>query len=128
MSCIPVGENATYFCGGFFGGSHSKFMKISHELSHRIQSDLNNGVIAKWHDESHLNWYFWKHSPDVLAFPFAIAEEANDRTTNTYIVFIDKARRGGHALFREDPLIVSKPKPRGLMMTADGFRLANISI
>jgi hypothetical protein len=128
MSCIPVGENATYFCGGFFGGSQSKFMKISHELSHRIQSDLNNGVIATWHDESHLNWYFWKHSPDVLAFPFAIAEESNDRRTDTYIVFTDKARRGGHALFREDPLIVSKPKPRGLMITADGFRLANISI
>jgi len=122
-SCIPVGENAVYFCGGFFGGDHTLFMKMAHELCERIQTDLNNGVMADWHDESHLNWYFWKNPPSVLTYPFALAEPTNPFPT-THVVFIDKSIRGGHDTLRDIPRPLQKQ--RGLVRTAGGFRLTNL--
>lgn len=125
-SCIPAGENTVYFCGGFFGGEHTLFMKMAHELRDRIQRDLNNGVMADWHDESHLNWYFWKNPPSVLTYPFAVAEPTEPSPT-THVVFIDKSIRGGHDTIRD---VVRQPvrlqKPRGLVRTAGGFRLTNL--
>jgi len=122
-SCIPVGANDTYFCGGFFGGDHGRFMRLSDELRDRVQIDINNRIVAAWHDESHLNWYFWKHKPDILAFPFAVAEGVDHPVADTHILFIDKARRGGHELFRQDPVVVSK----GLKMNGGKFRFINNS-
>ena len=124
---IPFGANSTYFCGGFFGGDHNLFMKMACELRDRIQIDLNNGVMADWHDESHLNWYFWKNPPSIFTYPFAVAEPV-EPTPNTYVVFIDKSVRGGHDIFRDTvpPPAPPAPIPRGLVRTAGRFRLTNL--
>jgi len=122
-ACIPVGENTAYFCGGFFGGSHAMFMNMSTELRSRIQTDIDNRVMADWHDESHLNWYFWKNPPAVFAYPFAITEPYTP-TSDTYIVFIEKNLRGGSAMFREPP---PTPKLQRFVLTSSGLRVVNIS-
>ena len=46
-----------YLAGGFNGGTYEAFMRMSKILSEQIAADLDDGVIAKWHDESHLNEY-----------------------------------------------------------------------
>ncbi len=46
-----------YLAGGFNGGTYSAFMKMCEVLSKQIADDLADGVMAKWHDESHLNEY-----------------------------------------------------------------------
>lgn len=125
-SCIPVGENNTYFCGGFFGGDHTLFMKMTHELQDRIQTDIDRDVMADWHDESHLNWYFWKNPPSVLTYPFAVAEPEAPSPI-THVVFIDKSIRGGHDMFRDiSHAPVQVQKPRGFVRTGGGFRLTNL--
>lgn len=48
-------ERKEYVAGGFNGGSRKEFMKISNILAHNIAIDYENGVIAIYHDETHLN-------------------------------------------------------------------------
>lgn len=44
-----------YVCGGVNSGSRKEFMKICNILAHQISIDEDNGVMAEYHDESHLN-------------------------------------------------------------------------
>lgn len=111
---IPEGENQIYYCGGFFGGPHSKFMEMTLILKNRIQSDMDKNVMAEFHDESHLNWYFWKHPPSTLNYPFAV-QEGGPMYKETCVVFLDKALRGGHTFFREPP-------PVRFKLSSSGFR------
>uniref|UniRef100_A0A6C0AL36 Glycosyltransferase n=1 Tax=viral metagenome TaxID=1070528 RepID=A0A6C0AL36_9ZZZZ len=110
---IPEGENEFYYCGGFFGGPHSKFMELTAQLKERIQTDMDNNVMAEWHDESHLNWYFWKNPPTLLIYPFAVQE--GPIFEKTCVMFLDKGAIGGHGAFRTD-------RPPGLSMSRIGFK------
>ena len=98
---IPYGSNNRYFCGGFIGGSSKKFLEMSREIISRIQKDLTNGIIAVWHDESHINKYFYQNPPEVvLGHPFAAAENLTEIKEGSKILFLDKSVRGGHDFFR----------------------------
>jgi hypothetical protein len=44
-----------YYCGGIWWGSREEFRGLVDGLSSQVATDSSNGVIAKWHDESHLN-------------------------------------------------------------------------
>jgi histo-blood group ABO system transferase len=46
-----------YWAGGFNGGSFQDFMTMSETISYRVNQDLDRGIVAVWHDESHLNAY-----------------------------------------------------------------------
>jgi hypothetical protein len=37
-------------------------------LKKNVKTDLENNIIAVWHDESHLNAYFAEHKDDVRVF------------------------------------------------------------
>jgi len=49
---------SNYWVGAFWGGQSNSILKLSKELEKRINKDLKENFIAKWHDESHLNKYF----------------------------------------------------------------------
>jgi histo-blood group ABO system transferase len=101
LAYIPKGSNNRYFCGGFFGGSTPEFIQMSEKIKSNIDSDLSNGVIAVWHDESHLNRYFFDNPPEiVLDHPFAVAENLTHPQTGSGVLFLDKSTRGGHDFFR----------------------------
>jgi len=98
---IPHGAQNRYFCGGFFGGSSNEFIQASEKIRSNIDNDLSRGVMALWHDESHLNKYFFENAPSViLDNHFSAAEEQIDTYPNARICFLDKSRRGGHDFFR----------------------------
>jgi histo-blood group ABO system transferase len=98
---IPYGANNRYFCGGFFGASALEFIKMSHQIMENIDQDLKNGVMAIWHDESHLNKWFFLNPPNlILDNPFAIAENLTTIQSSSKVLFLDKATRGGHDFFR----------------------------
>jgi histo-blood group ABO system transferase len=98
---IPYGSNNRYFCGGFFGASSNEFIKMSNSIKESIDTDLKNGVMAVWHDESHLNKWFFINPPNlVLNVPFAIAENLTQIQEDSKVLFLDKSTRGGHDFFR----------------------------
>ncbi len=62
-------EGAYYFAGGFNGGSRKEFEKMARTLTENIEKDLKKGIIAVWHDESHLNRYFIDNPPTKILTP-----------------------------------------------------------
>jgi len=47
-----------YYAGGFNGGTSEKFLQMSDTIMKNVDLDLRKNIIARWHDESHLNWYY----------------------------------------------------------------------
>lgn len=54
---VPYNCGKFYVIGAMFGGTSCSFIEMSEILSKRINEDLKAGIIAKWHDESHINKY-----------------------------------------------------------------------
>lgn len=59
---IPFGSGKHYVCGAFNGGTSKAFIKMCTVLKDNIQKDLENDIIARVDDESHLNAYMLKHN------------------------------------------------------------------
>lgn len=98
MAFIERGANENYYCGGFFGGDSKSFIEMAEKISKNIDLDLDNGIIARWHDESHLNKYFMDNRPNkILGMGFSCPSEYEYGNSPT-IVFLDK---GGEDKKRE---------------------------
>jgi len=50
-------DRSIYVCGGAWFGKRESIIDLCRLLSERIQKDLSKNIIAKFHDESHLNWF-----------------------------------------------------------------------
>lgn len=59
----------TYFAGGFVGGKTSEFMAMSEVIARNVDEDLKRGIVAVWHDESHLNRYLFDNPPSKILTP-----------------------------------------------------------
>jgi histo-blood group ABO system transferase len=94
LAYISEETENSYFCGGFFGGSSESFAKAIIKLRDNIDSDLSRGIVAIWHDESHLNRYFLDNPPkSVLGLGFACPEERRFKDPHFMepsIIFLDK--------------------------------------
>jgi histo-blood group ABO system transferase len=64
-----------YYAAAFVGGKSQNFLKMSKIISERVDQDEKNGIIAKWHDESHLNKYFNENPPVSLSPSYMFPEE-----------------------------------------------------
>ena len=51
-------ERSTYWQGCLWGGRTEFVLAMMQTLRGRIEQDLAQGIIAVWHDESHLNKFF----------------------------------------------------------------------
>lgn len=63
---IASTEGTYYFMGAFNGGRSRDFLQMVHEIDVATKEDLSNGIIAEWHDESHLNRYMLDKKPLIL--------------------------------------------------------------
>lgn len=78
LACVHPHENMEYFAGGFNGGTSEEYLKMAQVISKNIEIDHNNGIIAIWHDESHMNRYFIDNPPTKILNPsYCYAEELN---------------------------------------------------
>ncbi len=80
-----------YFMGGINGGTSKEYLKMIRTLAENIQNDLNIGIIAKVHDESHINAYFHEHQPKILTSEYCWPEEWKP-SCSPKIIFRDKVR------------------------------------
>lgn len=56
---IPYKSGGTYVIGAVEGGETEAFLDMCQTLKNNIEKDLKKNVIAKWHDESHINHYIY---------------------------------------------------------------------
>ena len=64
-----------YYAAAFVGGKSDNFLKMAKTISKRVSADEKNNIIAKWHDESHLNKYFNENPPTALSPSYMFPEE-----------------------------------------------------
>lgn len=57
LAYIPYGQGKYYVQGCLNGGTRDAYLEFCHTCMENTQKDLDNGVIAEVHDESHLNKY-----------------------------------------------------------------------
>lgn len=74
---VPYNIGKKYVIGAMNGGTTDAFLEMAHTLDTAIDEDLKKNVIARWHDESHLNRYIANRqdcrllSPEYC-FPFGM--------------------------------------------------------
>ena len=68
LAYVPWNRGTDYVIGAMFGGTRDAFLIMCHKLKTNIEEDLKKNVIARWHDESHLNRYIIGRN-DVKVLP-----------------------------------------------------------
>lgn len=89
---IPFGEGKYYVMGGLNGGKTGPYLQMVHELKNNVDEDARNGVMALWHDESHLNHYIIGREDFKVLPPCYGAVEERDLPYEKVMVFLDKSR------------------------------------
>ena len=79
-----------YHAGGFNGGTSKEYLKMANKLDANIEEDYCNGIIAIWHDESHLNRYYVDNPPTISLLPSYCYPESWSLPFTRKIVALDK--------------------------------------
>ena len=66
---ISPNEGSHYFCGACQGGRTPDYLKAVRHMAEKIDEDERNGIVARWHDESHWNRYLIDHPPSLILSP-----------------------------------------------------------
>jgi hypothetical protein len=66
-SYLEPKERNNYVHGAVWFGKRDPVIKMCNLLAENIRKDLGSSYIAKWHDESHLNYYFGKYGGSILS-------------------------------------------------------------
>ena len=69
LAYVNSDEYMVYYAGGFNGGTTTCFLDMSKIISKNIDIDHSNGIIAIWHDESHINRYMVDNRPTKVLDP-----------------------------------------------------------
>ena len=90
LACVYSYEEMQYFAGGFNGGKSKEFLEMSKILSNNIDIDYANGIIAIWHDESHMNRYFIDIPPTLILDPGYCYHENSNKPFNKRLIALTK--------------------------------------
>ena len=102
-ACVQQGNGMYYFAGGFNGGCTENFLELAACLSQRTEADYARGVIALWHDESHLNRYMIEYPGKFrILSPAYLYPQGWKLPFEKRILVLDKNRKGGHSFLRSE--------------------------
>lgn len=65
-SYVPIFHRKNYVHGAIWMGKRGELLNMVRLLAENTATDLNSGLIAKWHDESHLNWFASNNDVTIL--------------------------------------------------------------
>jgi hypothetical protein len=82
-----------YIQGCFWGGIGSYFKEMVLKLQSSVKKDLDNNIVARWHDESHLNKFCIENIKDfnILDSSYAYPEKWNLPFLEKNIIHKDKS-------------------------------------
>ena len=72
---VPPELRKVYVCGGIWAGAHEAFFKLTAKLDIAVEIDRKNGVMAVWHDESHLNKWASENDYSLLSPSYCFVNE-----------------------------------------------------
>lgn len=106
---IPYGMGMHYYAGGLQGGRTDAYLHLCHTIRSWTDTDLSNGIVATWHDESLLNRYFLENPPFVLSVAYCYVEHWN-LSLKPILLLRNKAllKYGGRDYLREDSSVIYK--------------------
>jgi hypothetical protein len=64
LAFVPLSKRKIYVCGGVWMGKNNELRLMVNALSETVNLDRDSNIMAKFHDESHLN--MWLSKNDVL--------------------------------------------------------------
>lgn len=99
LAYIPFGRGRIYAMGGVNGGRTEAYLDLINDLAWAVDKDLERGVIARWHDESHLNKYILHRRFKMLPPSYGYPENGSIPYDNI-ITIVDKNNFGGHNFLR----------------------------
>jgi hypothetical protein len=89
---IPAREQSyLYYMGSLNGGKTEDYLEMARVCSKNIADDRTKGIVAKYHDESHLNHYLHYHTCTPLSPAYAYIE-GKKMPFEPKIILVDKAR------------------------------------
>jgi len=104
-SYIPYIDNYkyTYIGGGFYGATIQYFIKLNDINYDNINIDLKNNFIACWHDESHLNYFYFKNNNNIylLDITYHVPECRINDFTNIFILYLDKRKNNAIVNYKD---------------------------
>ena len=68
---VPKSDRNVYVHGAIWFGWRSAILDLIDMLRLNVARDLESNIIAKWHDESHLNWFHNNFETTVLSPKFS---------------------------------------------------------
>jgi hypothetical protein len=90
-SYVRPDQKRHYVQGSAWGGPTKKVLEMCRELASRTTLDKNQGIVAVWHDESHLNWWVANRSVKFLPNRFlGFAPPKNPAPKGTIVRNLDK--------------------------------------
>lgn len=79
-AALAPGAGDFYYHAAVFGGSVGALRELTAHCEQGLRRDRARGLEARWHDESHLNKYFWLYKPaKVLSPEFCWSPEIGPR-------------------------------------------------
>lgn len=97
---VPEGTHCRAHSGGFWGGLSTDVLLMCRTLRDRIAQDLNNGIIAIWHDQSHLIKYATEVKHYNVEKGIVASEEYADKNICA-MIYRNKENYGGNDSLRD---------------------------
>lgn len=72
---VPRKKRNHYLCGGVWFGKQRDFLNLCETLNESVMKDSQNGIMAKWHDESHLNMWASNNPYNILPPSFCYSKD-----------------------------------------------------
>ncbi len=92
LAYIPRGlREYRYYHAAVNGGRVSEYLDMCRTLKEQIDTDFQHGIIAIYHDESHINKYFTTHKCKSLHSEYGIPE-GSGKENEAKIIIVDKTR------------------------------------
>lgn len=89
---VPRGlKQYRYYHAGMNGGRSKEYLEMCRILKKSIENDYQNGIVALYHDESHVNKFFSEHTCLSLHEEYGTAE-GSPNEKDAKIVIVDKTK------------------------------------